>query len=905
MGDIAREILPVNIEDELKQSYLDYAMSVIIGRALPDVRDGLKPVHRRVLFAMHELSNDWNKPYKKSARVVGDVIGKYHPHGDSAVYDTIVRMAQDFSMRHVLVDGQGNFGSIDGDNAAAMRYTEVRMAKLAHELLADLEKDTVDWVDNYDGTERIPDVLPTKVPNLLINGSSGIAVGMATNIPPHNMVEVINGCLALIDDYTLSVDDLMEYIPGPDFPTAGIINGRAGILEAYRTGRGRIYVRAQHTIEHDDKTGRDHIIVHELPYQVNKARLIEKIAELVKDKKIDGIAELRDESDKEGLRVVIEVKRGESGEVVVNNLFAQTQLQNVFGINMVALDDGQPKTLNLKEMLEAFIRHRREVVTRRTLFELKKARERGHILEGLAVAISNIDEVIELIKASPSAAEAKEKLIAKSWHPGQVTGMLERAGATSCEPEGLEEGLGLSDDRREYRLSPAQAQAILELRLHRLTGLETEKLLDEYLGLLEKIAELTAILASADRLLEVIREELIAVRDQYGDPRRTEIQASHLDLRIEDLITEEDMVVTISRSGYAKTQPLSDYQAQRRGGRGKSATAMKDEDVIEHLLVASTHDTVLLFSNKGKVYWLKVYEMPNASRGSRGKPLVNLLPLDEGESINAMLPVREYRQDSYIFFATAKGTVKRTSLDQFSRPRSVGLIAIDLDEDDRLVGAAITSGNDHVMLLSSNGKAIRFEESNVRAMGRTARGVRGMKLLGGAEVISLIIPQSQQIDAEADAEDDADEAAVIENGNGGKIYILTASENGYGKRTRLEEFPLRGRGGQGVIAMQTSERNGALVAAMQVYGSDEMMLITDKGTLVRTRVEEVSVTSRNTQGVMLIRLGNDEKLVKTVRIDEPEEASPDEDAETEESEAGVAGPSSEENGEHNADDTSL
>ncbi|WP_043532210.1 DNA gyrase subunit A [Litchfieldella xinjiangensis] len=882
MGDIAREILPVNIEDELKQSYLDYAMSVIIGRALPDVRDGLKPVHRRVLFAMHELSNDWNKPYKKSARVVGDVIGKYHPHGDSAVYDTIVRMAQHFSMRHVLVDGQGNFGSIDGDNAAAMRYTEVRMSKLAHELLADLEKETVDWVDNYDGTERIPEVLPTRVPNLLINGSSGIAVGMATNIPPHNMGEIIDACLALIDDYTLTIDDLMEYVPGPDFPTGGIINGKAGILDAYRTGRGRIYVRAQHTIEHDDKTGRDHIIVHELPYQVNKARLIEKIAELVKEKKIEGIAELRDESDKEGLRVVIEVKRGESGEVVVNNLFAQTQLQNVFGINMVALDNGQPKTLNLKEMLEAFIRHRREVVTRRTLFELKKARERGHILEGLAVAISNIDEVIELIKASPSATEAKEKLLAKSWQPGQVTGMLERAGATSCKPEDLDPSYGLDSDNNRYHLSPAQAQAILELRLHRLTGLETEKLLDEYLGILERIAELTEILASSDRLLEVIREELHAIRDQYSDKRRTEIQISHLDLNIEDLIAEEDMVVTVSRSGYAKTQPLSDYQAQRRGGRGKSATAMKDEDVIEHLLVASTHATVLLFSNKGKVYWLKVYEMPAASRGSRGKPLVNLLPLDEGEAINAILPVQEYSPDCYIFFATAKGTVKRTSLDQFSRPRSVGLIAIDIDEDDRLVGAAVTSGNDHVMLLSSNGKAIRFEEGNVRAMGRTARGVRGMRLLEGAEVISLIIPQSQQIDADSDADDengevvsDSEATTAVSAANGGQIYILTASENGYGKRTRLEEFPLRGRGGQGVIAMQTSERNGAMVAAMQVYANDEMMLITDRGTLVRTRVEEVSISSRNTQGVTLIRLGESERLVKTVRIDEPDEQPDD------------------------------
>ncbi|WP_353981844.1 DNA gyrase subunit A [Salinicola endophyticus] len=875
MGDIAREILPVNIEDELKQSYLDYAMSVIIGRALPDVRDGLKPVHRRVLYAMHELGNDWNKPYKKSARVVGDVIGKYHPHGDSAVYDTIVRMAQHFSMRHVLIDGQGNFGSIDGDNAAAMRYTEVRMARLSHELLADLEKDTVDWVDNYDGTERIPEVLPTKVPNLLINGASGIAVGMATNIPPHNMVEVISGCLALIQDYTLTVDDLMEYIPGPDFPTAGIINGRAGILEAYRTGRGRIYVRARHTVEFDKKSGRDQIVITELPYQVNKARLIEKIAELVKEKRVEGIAELRDESDKDGLRVVIEIKRGESGDVVVNNLFAHTQLETVFGINIVALHDGQPKTLNLKELLEAFIRHRREVVTRRTLFELKKARERGHILEGLAVAISNIDEVIELIKASPNAAEAKEKLIARDWQPGQVTGMLERAGATSCKPEDLDEGYGLTDDRALYRLSPAQAQAILELRLHRLTGLETEKLLDEYLSILERIAELNHILASPDRLLEVIREELEGIRDQYGNARLTEIQTSRLDLTMEDLIAEEDMVVTLSRGGYAKTQPISDYQAQKRGGRGKSATSMKDEDVIEHLVVASTHDTMLLFSNRGKVYWLKTYEMPNASRGSRGKPLVNLLPLDDGESINAILPVRDYNPESYIFFATASGTVKRTSLDQFSRPRSVGLIALDLEEGDRLIGAAITSGSDHVMLLSSNGKAIRFEEGHVRPMGRTARGVRGMRLAAGAEVISLIIPQSQTIDADADNELDGD-TATSADGSEEQIYILTASEHGYGKRTRLEEFPIRGRGGQGVIAMQTTERNGALVAAMQVRDSDEMMLITDRGTLVRTRVGEVSITSRNTQGVTLIRTSEGEHLVKTVRVDEPQDEALDE-----------------------------
>ena len=896
MGEIAREILPVNIEDELKQSYLDYAMSVIIGRALPDVRDGLKPVHRRVLFAMHELSNDWNKAYKKSARVVGDVIGKYHPHGDSAVYDTIVRMAQHFSMRYVLVDGQGNFGSIDGDSAAAMRYTEVRMARLAHELLADLEKETVDWVDNYDGTERIPAVLPTKTPNLLVNGSSGIAVGMATNIPPHNMGEVIDGCLALIDNGDMTIDELMEFIPGPDFPTAGIINGRAGIIEAYRTGRGRIYVRSVHTIEHHDKTGRDHIIITELPYQVNKARLIEKIAELVKDKKIEGIAELRDESDKDGLRVVIETKRGESGEVVVNNLFSQTQLETVFGINMVALHDGQPKILNIKQILESFVRHRREVVTRRTLFELRKARERGHILEGLAVAISNIDEVIAMIKASPSAAEAKEKLISREWQPGQVVGMLERAGATSCRPEDLPDGLGLADDASNYRLSPAQAQAILELRLHRLTGLETEKLLAEYSTILERIAELMAILGSADLLMEVIREELRDVRAQYADERRTEIHTSRRDLTIEDLINEEDMVVTVSRTGYAKTQPLSDYQAQKRGGRGKSATAMKDEDVIEHLLVASTHDTVLLFSNKGKVYWLKVYEMPQASRGSRGKPLVNLIPLAEGEWVTTILPVRDYAADSYIFFATANGTVKRTALSQFSRPRSVGLIALDLDEGDRLIGADITSGSDHVMMLSSNGKAIRFEEQNVRVMGRTARGVRGMRLLGGAQVISLIIPRTTAIDNDSDAEiDGALDAAIdetldattdtaVDSGDAiasseaenipvevPQCYILTASVNGFGKRTRLEEFPLRGRGGQGVIAMQTSERNGDLVSAVQVSDKDELMLITDRGTLVRTRVSEVSTTSRNTQGVTLIRTAEEERLVTTVRVDEPDE----------------------------------
>lgn len=881
MAEIAKEIHPVNIEDELKQSYLDYAMSVIIGRALPDVRDGLKPVHRRVLFAMHELNNDWNKPYKKSARVVGDVIGKYHPHGDSAVYDTIVRMAQPFSLRYMLVDGQGNFGSIDGDSAAAMRYTEIRMAKISHSLLADLDKETVDFVDNYDGTERIPAVLPTRVPNLLVNGSAGIAVGMATNIPPHNLGEVVDACLALIDSPELTIDELMEYIPGPDFPTGAIINGKAGIVEAYRTGRGRIYMRAKH---HFETIGnREAIVFTEIPYQLNKARQIEKIAELVKEKKIEGIAELRDESDKDGMRIVIEVKKGESPEVLVNNLFTQTSLQNVFGINMVALRDGQPLLLNLKQMLDAFIRHRQEVVTRRTVYELRRARERGHILEGLAIALANIDPIIELIKASPSSAEAKEALLERAWQPGHVVQMLERAGADACKPDSLEEGLGLSENQDLYRLSAVQAQAILDLRLHRLTGMEHEKLLNEYRELLDKIAEFLAILADPALLMQVIREELTAIRNEYADERRSVIIASRQDFSMEDLIAEEDMVFTLSRTGYAKTQPLSDYRAQRRGGRGKSATAMKDEDVIEHLLVASTHDTVLLFSTRGKVYWLKVYDVPTGSRGSRGRPLVNLLPLEEGEQITTILPVRDYREDYFVFMATARGTVKKTSLDQFSRPRSNGLIALDLDEGDRLVGAAITNGNDHVMLFTSAGKAIRFEEGHVRGMGRTARGVRGVKMPGDGEVISLIIPRSTVIDAETEEEEGAEE--VIENPTtpvveaDRPIYILTASENGYGKRTRLQEFPLRGRGGQGVIAMQTSARNGALVSAIQVEDGEEMMLITNRGTLVRTRVDEVSTTSRNTQGVTLIRLSDEEKLCGTVRVQDIAEEELDEDAE--------------------------
>lgn len=893
MGELAKEILPISIEDEMRQSYLDYAMSVIVGRALPDARDGLKPVHRRVLFAMKELGNDWNKPYKKSARVVGDVIGKYHPHGDSAVYNTIVRMAQPFSLRYMLVDGQGNFGSVDGDNAAAMRYTEVRMAKLAHELLADLEKETVDWVPNYDGTEQIPEVLPSKVPNLLVNGSSGIAVGMATNIPPHNLGEVIDGCLAIIDNPDVSVDELMQFIPGPDFPTAGIINGRAGIIEAYRTGRGRVYIRARAEFEDMDKSGtRQRIVVTEIPYQVNKARLIEKIAELVKDKKIEGISELRDESDKDGMRIVIELRRGEVAEVVLNNLYAQTQMQTVFGINNVALVDGRPRLLNLKDMLEVFVRHRREVVTRRTVYELRKARERGHILEGQAVALSNIDPVIELIKSSPTPAEARERLIATAWESSAVAAMVERAGAESCRPDELDEQYGLRDGL--YYLSPEQAQAILELRLHRLTGLEHEKLLTEYQEILELIGELLEILGSEERLLQVIRDELAEIRDGYGDERRTEIVASQMDLTIADLIPEEERVVTISHGGYAKSQPLEAYQAQRRGGRGRSATGVKEEDYVEHLLVANSHATLLLFSSKGKVYWLRTFEIPEASRASRGRPLVNLLPLEEGERITAMLEIDlealnaqaeaeglddedlpelqdmaeevdvdetvddlEYDEPdgAYIFMATARGTVKKTPLIQFSRPRSTGLIALRLEEGDTLIAAAITDGSRHVMLFSDGGKVIRFKEGRVRPMGRTARGVRGMRMPADQQLISMLIPE---LDA----------------------WILTASENGFGKRTALEEFPLRGRGGQGVIAQVYNERNGKLVGAIQVQDGEEIMLITDQGTLVRTRVDEVSSQSRNTQGVTLIRLTNGEHLVGIERVQEP--SGDDEDAATEE-----------------------
>ena len=851
MGDLAKEIVPVNIEDELKQSYLAYAMSVIVGRALPDVRDGLKPVHRRALFAMRELGNDWNKAYKKSARVVGDVIGKYHPHGDSAVYETIVRMAQPFSLRYMLVDGQGNFGSVDGDSAAAMRYTEIRMTKIAHALIEDLEKDTVDFVPNYDETEQIPVVMPTRIPNLLVNGSSGIAVGMATNIPPHNLTEVVKGCLAMIENPDITVDELMEYIPGPDFPTGAIINGRAGIIQAYRTGRGRIYVRAKATVEVDEKTRRETIIITEIPYQLNKARLIERIAELVKEKKIEGISELRDESDKDGLRVVIEIKRGEMGEVVLNNLFAQTQLQSVFGINVVALVDGQPKILNLQQLIKAFLRHRREVVTRRTIYLLKKARERAHTLEGFAIALTNIDEIIALIKQSPTAADAREALVARGWNPGSVVQMLERAGSSATRPEWLEEQYGLRDGK--YYLSPEQAKEILELRLHRLTGMEHDKIIEEFALKLEEIAEYQDILADLTRLMGVIREELEAVITEFGDARRTEIIESQHDLTVEDLITEEDRVVTISHGGYAKTQPLSDYQAQRRGGMGKSATAVKAEDFVEHLLVASTHATILCFTNLGKVYWLKVYQIPVAGRNSRGRPVVNLLPLDEGERISSILPVEDYSADKFVIMATANGTVKKTSLDQYSRPRSVGLRAVDLADGDHLVGTAIIDGSKDIMLFSSEGKAVRFSETDVRAMGRVSTGVRGMRLPEEHKVISMVVPE--------------------EDG-----FLLTVCENGYGKRTKVTEFPTKGRGGKGMIAIQASDRNGPLVGATQLFSGDEIMLISDQGTMVRTRGDEVSVVGRNTQGVRIIRLKDSENLVSLARIAEPEEELPLKDA---------------------------
>ncbi|MFF0974159.1 DNA topoisomerase (ATP-hydrolyzing) subunit A [Proteus mirabilis] len=851
MSDISREITPVNIEEELKSSYLDYAMSVIVGRALPDVRDGLKPVHRRVLFAMNVLGNDWNKPYKQSASVVGDVIGKYHPHGDRAVYETIVRLAQPFSMRYMLVDGQGNFGSVDGDSAAAMRYTEVRMAKIAHELLADLEKETVDFVPNYDGTENIPAVMPTRIPNLLVNGSSGIAVGMATNIPPHNLGEVIDGCLAYVDNEDITIEELMEYITGPDFPTAAIINGRRGILDAYRTGRGKIYIRAQADIETDEKTGRETIIVTEIPYQVNKARLIEKIAELVKDKRIEGISGLRDESDKDGMRIVVEIKRDAVGEVVLNHLFSQTQMQVSFGINMVALHQGQPKLLNLKEIIAAFIRHRREVVTRRTIFELRKARDRAHILEALAVALANIDPVIELIRQAPTPAEAKAALIAQPWDLGSVSAMLERAGDSNvARPEWLEPQFGVHDGK--YYLTEQQAQAILDLRLQKLTGLEHEKLLDEYRELLLQIAELLHILRSPERLMDVIREELTAIKTQYNDPRRTEITENTADINIEDLINEENVVVTLSHQGYVKYQPLTDYEAQRRGGKGKSAARIKEEDFIDRLLVANTHDTILCFSSRGRLYWMKVYQLPEASRGARGRPIINLLPLEQDERITAILPVREYEEGKFVFMATASGTVKKTPLQDFSRPRSAGIIAVNLNDGDELIGVDLTDGSNEAMLFSADGKVVRFAEECVRPMGRTATGVRGMKLVDDDKVVSLIIPR-------------------------GEGDILTVTENGYGKRTVQSEYPTKNRATQGVISIKVSERNGKVVGAIQVEETDQIMMITNAGTLVRTRVSEVSIVGRNTQGVTLIRTTEDELVVGLQRVEDEDDALDDDE----------------------------
>ncbi|MCO8107989.1 DNA gyrase subunit A [Acinetobacter indicus] len=950
------EIRPIAIEDELKHSYLDYAMSVIVSRALPDVRDGLKPVHRRVLYAMHELGNDYNKAYKKSARVVGDVIGKYHPHGDYAVYETIVRMAQDFSLRYQLVDGQGNFGSIDGDSAAAMRYTEVRMTKLAHELLADLEKDTVDWVDNYDGSERIPDVLPTRIPNLLVNGSAGIAVGMATNMAPHNLTEVINACLAYADNPNISIEGLMEHISGPDFPTGGIIYGKSGIVDAYRTGKGRLHIRGKYHFEEDQKSGRTTIVFTEIPYQVNKAKTIERIAELVKEKKLEGISELRDESDKDGMRITIDLKRGENAEVIVNNLFLNTQLENSFSINMVCLDNGQPKLMNLKDIIAAFIRHRQEVVTRRTMYELRKARERGHILEGLTVALANIDAIIETIKTSANPAEARERLQAGEWAAGGVVALLEKAGSVSIRPdeiegEDLSRPFGLDGD--VYRLSPAQVGAILELRLHRLTGLEQDKLHAEYSEILAQIAEYTAILNDFNLLMAVIREELALVLQQYGDARRTEIVESRIDFSREDLIPEEQVVLTVSQSGYAKTQPLSDYQAQRRGGRGKSATSMKEDDYIQHLIVTSNHATVLCFTDVGKVYRLKVFEVPQASRGSKGRPMVNLLPLDANETITAILPVidapkkfkerladfrsfvkansvqlqqnqviashyaeleaafaeladgddlsdalrvqlkqlglelsatdlddeivaefaeqaENLRKNFYVFMATASGTVKRVELEQFSNVRSNGLRAIELNEEDTLIGVAITDGEQQIMLFSNEGKAIRFAETDVRAMGRSAKGVRGMRVTIGAA-------QAEEAeDDTADSEDDATDSnfvsrivslvVVPETGE-----VLCASANGYGKRTPVDDFPTKKRGGKGVIAIKTSERNGELVGAVAIDASKELMLISDGGTLVRTRASEVAETGRNAQGVRLIRLGENETLVGVEAIEAVEE----------------------------------
>ncbi|MDD5404803.1 MAG: DNA gyrase subunit A [Sulfuricella sp.] len=846
MDQFAKETIPVSLEDEMRHSYLDYAMSVIVGRALPDVRDGLKPVHRRVLFAMHELSNDWNKAYKKSARIVGDVIGKYHPHGDTAVYDTIVRMAQDFSLRYPLVDGQGNFGSVDGDNAAAMRYTEIRMARIAHELLADLDKETVDFGPNYDGSEFEPLVLPAKIPNLLINGSSGIAVGMATNIPPHNMNEVLDACLRLLEDPDTGIEELIDIVPAPDFPTAGIIYGTMGVKEGYRTGRGRVVMRARCHFENIGKGERQAIIIDELPYQVNKANLCIKIGELVREKKIEGISDLRDESDKSGMRVVIELKRGEVPEVILNQLYKDTQMQDTFGMNMVALVDGQPRLLNLKQMLDAFLRHRREVVTRRTVFELRKARERGHILEGLAVALSNVDEIIALIKAAPTPAAAKISLMERAWRSPVVEEMLQRAAADTSRPQDLAPEFGLS--AQGYRLSEVQAQAILELRLQRLTGLEQDKIVNEYKDVMLRIADLLDILARPERVTEIITNELGAIKTQFGDKRRSEIIAHAQDLSMEDLIAPVDVVVTLSHTGYVKSQPLDEYKAQKRGGRGKQATAMKEEDFIDNLFIANTHDYILCFSNRGRVYWIKVYEVPQGSRNSRGKPIVNLLQLEEGEKINAVLPVKEFDENHFIFMATSKGIVKKTPLTDFSRPMKRGIIAINLDEDDFLIGVAITDGQHDIMLFSDGGKAVRFEESDVRETGRNSRGVIGMRLQKGQKVISLL---------------------VAENEN---QSVLTATENGYGKRTPITEYTRHGRGTQGMMAIQTSDRNGKVVAATLVEEKDEIMLITTGGVLIRTRISEIREMGRATQGVTLINLDKGEKLTGLQKVVESEDS---------------------------------
>ncbi|MFS8934947.1 DNA gyrase subunit A [Cupriavidus taiwanensis] len=889
MDPFAKETLPVSLEEEMRRSYLDYAMSVIVGRALPDVRDGLKPVHRRVLYAMHELNNDWNRAYKKSARIVGDVIGKYHPHGDTAVYDTIVRMAQDFSLRYMLVDGQGNFGSVDGDNAAAMRYTEIRLSKIAHEMLHDIDKETVDFDSNYDGSEKEPSILPARIPNLLINGSSGIAVGMATNIPPHNLNEIVDGCLHLLRNPQATVDELIELIPAPDFPTAGIIYGIQGVREGYRTGRGRVVMRAKTHFEDIDRGQRQAIIVDELPYQVNKRTLLERIAELVTEKKIEGISDIRDESDKSGMRVVIELKRNEVPEVVLNNLYKNTQLQDTFGMNMVALVDRQPRLLNLRQMLEYFLAHRREVVTRRTVFELRKARERGHVLEGLAVALANIDEFIAIIKAAPTPPIAKQELMSKAWDSGLVREMLARAegetpgGRASYRPDGLPAVFGMQTDGL-YRLSDGQAQEILQMRLQRLTGLEQDKIVQEYRDIMAEIADLLDILARPERITSIIIDELTAIRAEFGDERRSQIELNATELDTEDLITPQDMVVTLSHSGYMKSQPISEYRAQKRGGRGKQATATKEDDWIDTLFVANTHDYILCFSNRGRLYWLKVYEVPQGSRNSRGRPIVNMFPLSEGEKINVILPVRQFDAEHFIFMATARGTVKKTALTEFSNPRKAGIIAVDLDEGDYLIGAAVTDGQHDVMLFSDAGKAVRFDENDVRPMGRQARGVRGMNLEDGQAVIAMLVAPAETAEEAADA--------------GVRGSVLTATENGYGKRTPIAEYTRHGRGTKGMIAIQTSERNGRVVAAALVSPEDEIMLITTGGVLIRTRVAEIREMGRATQGVTLINVDEGTKLSGLQRIvesdadnggngEEPDEAEGAEGAEGTEGAAGA------------------